>query len=65
MPSLAYPPRPPIRKPYTPEKPKGANAMTIALGFPFREIRRHDTYSPSCRRVPRVFSRESRYPFGR
>jgi 20S proteasome alpha/beta subunit len=29
--------RPPIRKPYTPEKPKGAKAMTIAAAIPYRE----------------------------
>jgi 20S proteasome alpha/beta subunit len=29
--------RPPQRKPYTPEKPKGAKAMTIAAAIPYRE----------------------------
>jgi len=37
MAAIVGPPLPVIREPYTPEKPKGAKAMTIAIGFPYKD----------------------------
>src|SRR5271157_541046 len=39
MSSTAYPRhpmRPPVRRPYTPEKPKGERQMTAVVGFPYQ-----------------------------